>query len=392
MINRVVLIILDSVGIGALPDARLYGDEGANTIAHIAQKPGGLNLPNMQRLGLGNITNITGVPPTRSGPLCFYGKMSERSAGKDTTTGHWEMAGIVLDEPFKLYGKGFPPEIIDEFKASIKSDILGNYAASGTKIIKVLGGEHVKTGKPIVYTSADSVFQIAAHEEVIPLEKLYEICKIARGICDKHSISRVIARPFLGDDANNFYRTPNRRDFSILPPKRTILDMLKAAGENVIGIGKIEDIFAKKGVSLAIHTKNNSDGMQKIDECMKKYTSGLIFTNLIEFDMLYGHRNDAKGYARALEEFDSWLGGMMGRLTKSDLLIITADHGCDPTMEESTDHTREYVPLLVYYSGNTKGDSLGVRNSFCDVAKTIAQVFDISEDICGKSFLDEIIS
>lgn len=392
MINRVVLIILDSVGIGALPDARLYGDEGANTIAHIAQKAGGLNLPNMQRLGLGNITNITGVPPTRSGPLCFYGKMSERSAGKDTTTGHWEMAGIVLDEPFKLYGKGFPPEIIDEFKASIKSDILGNYAASGTKIIKVLGGEHVKTGKPIVYTSADSVFQIAAHEEVIPLEKLYEICKIARGICDKHSISRVIARPFLGDDANNFYRTPNRRDFSILPPKRTILDMLKAAGENVIGIGKIEDIFAKKGVSLAIHTKNNSDGMQKIDECMKKYTSGLIFTNLIEFDMLYGHRNDAKGYARALEEFDSWLGGMMGRLTKSDLLIITADHGCDPTMEESTDHTREYVPLLVYYSGNTKGDSLGVRNSFCDVAKTIAQVFDISEDICGKSFLDEIIS
>lgn len=392
MISRVILIILDSVGIGAMPDAHLYGDEGTNTIAHTAQKVGGLNLKNMQSLGLGNIAYIMGIPPAKRESLGFYGKMSERSAGKDTTTGHWELAGIVLDKPFKVYHDGFPPEIIDEFKAKIKNDILGNYAASGTEIIKVLGDKHLTTGKPIIYTSADSVFQIAAHEEVIPLEKLYEICEIARGICDKYSICRVIARPFLGKDADSFYRTPNRRDFSILPPKRTVLDMLKDSGKNVIGIGKIEDIFAKKGITLAIHTKSNAEGMEKIDECMKKYASGLIFTNLVEFDMLYGHRNNAEGYARALEEFDLWLGGMLRRLTKNDLLIITADHGCDPTMEESTDHTREYVPLLVYYSGNTKGKYLGVRNSFCDVAKTIAQAFGLKDELYGESFLDEIIS
>ncbi|MFC1855944.1 phosphopentomutase, partial [Thermodesulfobacteriota bacterium] len=280
-------------------------------------------------------------------------------------------------------------EIIDEVTEKIGRGILANYAASGTEIIKVLGEEHVKTGKPILYTSADSVMQIAAHEEVISLNELYKMCEIARKICDKHCIGRVIARPFLGE-AGNFYRTPNRRDFSILPFKRTILDMLKDAGKNVIGVGKIEDIFAARGITHAIHTKSNAEGMEVTAKCMEEFDSGLIFTNLVEFDMLFGHRNDSKGYAKALEEFDVWLATMMGHFRDDDLLIITADHGCDPTTT-STDHSREYVPLIVYNKANENGKSLPLRASFCDVAKTIAKVFGVTEDICGESFLADIL-
>jgi phosphopentomutase len=392
MINRVILIVLDSAGIGALPDADKYGDTGSNTLVHTAQMMDGLSLPNMGELGLGNVDKIPGVPEVTEddvvGPIGFYGKMAEKSAGKDTTTGHWEMTGIVLDKPFTVFHDGFPDELIDEFKEKIGSDVLGNYAASGTEIIKVLGDEHVETKKPIVYTSADSVFQIAAHQEVIPLERLYEICEIARVICDKYAIGRVIARPFLGEPGN-YYRTPNRRDFSIIPPKRTILDMLKDAGENVVGIGKIEDIFANRGLTHSIHTKSNDEGMERMTDAIGDFKTGLIFTNLVEFDMLYGHRNDYKGYANALEEFDAWLGGILPTLSESDLLIITADHGCDPTTK-STDHSREYVPLLAYSKSNTRGRSLGTRASFSDIAKTIAEVFKITEDVNGTSFLGDI--
>lgn len=372
-----------------MPDAESYGDAGSNTLVNTAKAVGGLHLPNMQSLGLGNITQIEGVPAI-SDPIGFFGKMAEKSAGKDTTTGHWEMAGIVLERPFPVYHDGFPPAIIDTFKERIGSDILANYAASGTEIIKVLGKEHVETGKPIVYTSADSVFQIAAHEEVIPLDKLYEMCSIARAICDKYHIGRVIARPFLGVEGD-YYRTPNRRDFSIKPKEKTILDILKDSGENVAGIGKIEDIFAKRGLTYAVHTKSNAEGMSETLKCMDNYPTGLIFTNLVEFDMLFGHRNNYEGYAKALEEFDIWLGDELHRFTDTDLLIITADHGCDPTTQ-STDHSREYVPLLVYNKRNTTGLSLGVRSSFCDIASTIKEIFSLDDDICGKSFLAEIIS
>ncbi len=389
MIKKVILIVLDSAGIGALPDAGSYGDAGTNTFVHTAAAAGGLNLPNMRRLGLGNITDIKGVAKVAA-PVGFYGKMGERSSGKDTTTGHWEMAGIILDTPFTVYHDGFPDGLIEAFKAEINSDILGNYAASGTEIIEELGEEHLRTACPIVYTSADSVFQIAAHGDAIPLDRLYEICRIARRLCDKFMIGRVIARPFMGEPGS-FYRTADRRDFSILPPKRTILDMLKSCGANVIGIGKIEDIFAKQGLTRAIHTKSNIDGMEVTAECIAKYDTGLIFTNLVEFDMVYGHRNNAKGYARALEEFDSWLGGVTKTLTAGDLLLITADHGCDPTTK-STDHSREYVPLLAYCKANENGESLGVRDSISDIAATIAEIFGITGDIPGASFLDKISS
>lgn len=385
---KVVLIVLDSVGIGELPDANLYGDSGSNTLKNISIEVGGLNLPNLEKLGLGKIEKLNGVSSEVT-PLASYGKMAERSAGKDTTTGHWEIAGLYLAEPFATFPQGFPPEITEPFKKIAKSDFLGNYPFSGTEIIKKYGDEHVRTKKPIIYTSADSVFQIAAHEEVIPLERLYEICKETRKLLDKFRVGRVIARPFVGE-SGNYKRTSNRKDFSISPYEKTILDYLKEGGIEVIGIGKIADIFNYQGISSSYHTDNNEDGIEKTIKIMKQTEKGLIFTNLIDFDMLYGHRNDTLGYAKALEEFDKKIPLIIDSLKEDDLLIITADHGCDPTLKNSTDHTREYVPLIAYRKKEKKGTNLGIRSTFSDVAQTIAEFFNIKGLKNGKSFLSEV--
>ncbi len=387
-INRVILIVMDSVGIGALPDADAYGDAGSNTLVNTAGAVGGLNLPNLARLGLGNIEKIKGVSPVDS-PAGAYGKMSERSAGKDTTTGHWELSGIILDKPFPVYPDGFPPEIINAFEEKIGRKTLGNKAASGTAIIEELGEEHMNTGYPIVYTSADSVFQIAAHEEVIPLEELYRMCSIARELLTgEHAVGRVIARPFLGSPGS-FKRTANRHDYSLKPVGRTVLDLLHSSGCRVQAVGKIEDIFAGEGITEALHTTGNQDGVNKILELMKKPGGGLVFANLVDFDMVYGHRNNPQGYARALEEFDGRLPEIMAALRDDDLLIITADHGCDPTTA-STDHSREYVPLMVYGKYIKGGVNLGIRESFSDVAATLAETFGVTINT-GKSFLGDIL-
>ena len=385
-IKRVVIIVLDSVGIGALPDAYKYGDERSNTLANVAKAVGGLNLPNFKKMGLGNIENILGVEPVDK-PTALYGKMNERSAGKETTTGHWEITGIILDNPFPVFPNGFPKDFIKEFQKCIGREVLGNKAASGTKIIEELGEEHIKTKKPIVYTSADSVFQIAAHEEVIPLDELYEICKIARKmLTGELAVGRVIARPFIGKPGN-FKRTPNRHDYSLRPPKKTVLDLVVEQSYEVAAVGKVIDIFAGRGITDYKRTKSNMDGVDKTIYHLKKSFRGIIFTNLIDFDQLYGHRNDVYGYKKALEEFDARVPEILSALKESDLLIFTADHGCDPT-HPGTDHTREHVPLLVY--GNIKsGISLGVRDTFADVAATIANVFGISFEV-GKSFADEL--
>lgn len=341
MIQRVILIILDSVGVGEMPDAAKYDDEGSNTLGNVAKAVGGLALPNMQRLGIGNITDILGVPSIKQA-IGAYGKAAERSAGKDTTTGHWELTGVVSEKPFPVYPNGFPPEVIVEFEKRTGLKVLGNKAASGTEIIKELGDEHVRTKKLIVYTSADSVFQIAAHEEVIPVKKLYEICKIAREILQgEHAVARVIARPFIGKPGE-YVRTYNRSDFSLKPPHDTLLDNVVKVGMEVIGVGKIWDIFAGQGITKNLHTEGNVDGVNKTLEVMEKLEKGLVFTNLVDYDMLYGHRNDSVGYARALEEFDRRLPEIMSKLKEDDVLVITADHGCDPTTK-STDHSREYT-------------------------------------------------
>jgi len=385
--SRIILIVLDSAGIGALPDAALYGDEGSDTIGHIC-KFTGIELPNMDSLGLGNIKPLDHNPPA-VGPKGFYGKMAEQSAGKDSTTGHWEIAGLWLERPFPTYPNGFPPEVIDEFEKRIGTKILGNKPASGTEIIKELGEQHMKTGYPIVYTSADSVFQIAAHEEVIPLERLYEVCRIARQVMTgEHAVARVIARPFIGTPGN-FVRTEHRRDFSLEPTGETMLDKLKAKGLGIYAIGKIEDIFAGRGITKSIHTGNNHDGIAATIDCMADADAGLIFTNLVDFDMLYGHRNDVYGYARALREFDDALPAIMAGMNDNDLLIITADHGCDPTTP-STDHSREYVPLLVYTPSNQDTYTLGVRKTFADIAQTVAENFNLTPFEHGKSFLKNV--
>jgi phosphopentomutase len=390
MIKRVILIVLDSCGIGELPDAHLYQDEGSNTIVNTAKAVGGLKLPNLEELGLGNIDRILGVNP-KTDVLGNYGKMAELSAGKDSTSGHWEMMGLVLEKPFPLYPHGFPPEIIEPFEKAIGSKILGNKPASGTEIIKELGKEHMRTGHPIVYTSADSVFQIAAHEEIISVDKLYEICMKARKILTgEHGVARVIARPFVGK-SGSFKRTERRKDFSLPPPAETVLDMLKKNGVPVIGLGKIEDLFAGHGLTESIHTKNNSDGMDKLVEAIKKFENGLLFINLVDFDMLWGHRNDPQAFASGLEDFDRRLSEVLNLLKLDDLLIITADHGCDPTTP-STDHSREYVPLLVYGESMNKGVNLGTRKSFSDVGKTIADIFKVSKTNNGESFWKEIES
>ncbi len=389
MIERVILIVLDSLGVGELPDASEYGDVGTNTLGHISVAVNGLKLQVLQRLGLGNIIPVKGVPPAQH-PAASYGKMNEATKGKDTMAGHWEMMGLIFEKPFPTFPHGFSQEMIQEFmEISAVPGILGNRTASGTAIIHELGEEHIRSGFPIIYTSADSVFQVAAHEDVIPIDQLYSICEKARLLCDRYHVGRVIARPFTGE-VGNFTRTKNRKDYPMKPPKDTALDILKNNGLEVAGIGKIEDIFAGSGITRAIHTTDNVHGMSCMMEELKITKNGLIFVNLVDFDMVYGHRNDPRGYATALENFDSFLERFVNSLGPHDLLIITADHGCDPT-NPSTDHTREFVPLLVY-NREMKPVNIGIRKTFADVGASILEIFDIQHALPGTSFMKEILS
>jgi phosphopentomutase len=385
--TRVLCIVLDSVGIGAMPDAGDYGDAGAHTLKHSAEATGGFRFRALEQLGLGRIDSIPGVKAS-SVPGAFYGKMAEASPAKDTTTGHWEMAGVVSKEPCKTFSPGFPPGLIRDFETAIGRKTLGNVAASGTQIIEQLGEEHLKTGYPIVYTSADSVFQIAGHEDVVPLTQLYEFCEKARKLCDAHQIGRVIARPFSGKP-KQFVRTKHRRDWAMPPPGKTVLQYLHEAKLPVVGIGKIGDIFSEAGIRHSHHTQSNPEGIEQTFLSLREETRGLIFVNLVDFDMLYGHRRDPAGYARALHEFDAALSKILTELKPSDLLMISADHGCDPTFMETTDHTREYVPLLVYSPGLKGGGSLGVRSSFADLGATIAENFKVPCE-SGESFLSQL--
>jgi phosphopentomutase len=385
--RKAILLVLDGVGIGELPDAADYGDEGSNTLVNMAKAVGGLNLPNLQRMGLGNIEQIEGIPPAEK-PIACYGKMREVSAGKDTTTGHWEIAGIIREKPFPTYPNGFPPEIIEAFEKAIGRKVLGNKPASGTAIIEELGEEHLRTGYPIVYTSADSVFQIAAHEEIVPVEQLYEWCRIAREILrGEHEVARVIARPFIGTPGN-FKRTARRKDFSVPPPYPTLLDALTEAGLKVVTVGKVDDIFADRGVTFAVHTSDNRDGMQQVETLTAQDDFDFLWCTLVDFDTVYGHRNNPQGFAQALREFDEWLGNFLPKLREGDLLIITADHGNDPTTP-STDHSREYVPLLIWTPSLKEGKPLGVRQTFADVAATIADWLKVEWHGAGKSCLSE---
>ncbi|GAX61684.1 phosphopentomutase [Candidatus Scalindua japonica] len=390
MVNRVIVVVLDSVGIGQLPDAHKFGDVGSNTLVNTAKAVGRLNIPNMERLGIGKIEDIAGVSKDVN-EMAFYGKMGEASVAKDTTSGHWEIMGVITDRPFPTYPSGFPEEVIEQFSKSIGRSILGNKTASGTEIIEELGAEHIETGFPIVYTSADSVFQIAACEDIISVESLYEICNCARDILKgEHNIGRVIARPFI-EENGTYTRTERRRDFSLPPSEDTVLDKVAISGYEVVGVGKIGDIFAHRGLTREIHAYNNQEGMQKTIGCVKENFKGIIFTNLIDFDMKYGHRNDPKGYAGALEEFDQRLPELIDTLKPDDILIITADHGCDPTMP-GTDHSREYVPLLVYGKKLNKPHSLGIRTSFTDVGATISEILLKQKLDNGKSFFAELIN
>lgn len=385
--QRVAVIVLDGVGVGGAPDAADYGDSGAATLPHILAALPNLHLTNLASLGLYQIMELS--PPFAVAVQGAYGSMVELSAGKDTTTGHWEMAGLLLDEPFPVYPQGFPIEIITEFEKQIGRKIIGNCPASGTAIIEELGGEHLQTGYPIVYTSADSVFQIAAHEEVIPVEQLYQYCQIARKILHgPHGVGRVIARPFLGSPGS-FYRTERRRDFSLAPNGLTILDRVKAAGLPVHGVGKIEDIFAGRGLTSAVHTKDNTTGLAETLKWFRKAAAGLLFVNLVDFDMHYGHRNDVTGFGQALAEVDRYLPQLFESMQPNDLLIITADHGCDPTFP-GTDHTREKVPLLVYTPRLIRPVNLGVRQGFWDVAATVAEWLGVGPWHLGKSFIPEV--
>jgi len=373
-----------------MPDAAEYGDEGSNTLVNTARALGGLDLPNLQLMGLGNLAPIPGVPPPPSADCTTsYGIMLEKSKGKDTITGHWEMAGLITDRPFPTYPHGFPKEVIEAFEKAVGREIIGNYAASGTTIIEQLGEEHIRTGKPIVYTSADSVLQIAAHEEVIPIERLYDMCLKARRIlAGEHNVARVIARPFVGQPGN-FRRTERRRDFSIPPPHPTVLDALCSAGYIVIGIGKIGDIFAYRGISEAVHSAGNLDVIRQTVAAINTAAPGLIFSNLVDFDTLYGHRNDPKGFAFGLREFDERLPEIQEAMRPDDLLIITADHGVDPTTP-STDHSREKVPLLVWGKKAARCVALGERETFADIAATISDLFGLDPWPAGTSFAGEI--
>ncbi|HEY8497759.1 MAG TPA: phosphopentomutase [Limnochordales bacterium] len=393
LIDRVCLVVLDSVGIGELPDAARFGDEGSHTLRHAAESVGGLRAPNLERLGLGCIDRIPGLGcPDR--PAAAWGKMAELAAGKDTTTGHWELAGVVLDKPFPVYPHGFPPEIIDAFERAIGRRVIGNKPASGTVIIEELGPYHLQTGYPIVYTSADSVFQIAAHEAVIPVEELYRMCRIARELLTgPHAVGRVIARPFEGEPGS-FRRTPRRRDFSLEPPRPTLLDRLVESGLAVWAVGKVEDIFAGRGITEAVHTRSNDEGVDATLELLRRTSGrrGLIFTNLVDFDTLWGHRNDPVAYARGLEAFDRRLPQLLDALGPRDVLILTADHGNDP-VTPSTDHSREYVPLLVAGPRVRPGVPLGVRRTFADVAASTAEMLGVSARFdAGESFARQVLA
>lgn len=389
--QRVVLIVLDGVGIGALPDAHLYGDVGSNTLVNTARHVGGLRLPHLQRLGLGNIVDTPGVPPA-SKPAASFGRMAERSAGKDTTTGHWELAGLWLEKPFPTYPQGFPAEVIDQFERLIDRGSLGNVPASGTVIIEQLGEPHIQTGKPIVYTSADSVFQIAAHEDVIPVQQLYDMCEKARQLLmGEHGVGRVIARPFIGEPGN-FTRTTRRKDFSLEPPEATVLDILTERGIPVIGVGKISDIFAGKGVGASFPTKGNMDTVDEVVRLLKAQRGpAFIFANCIDFDSLWGHRNNPEGMAEGLQQFDARIPEILAHVGPGDLLMLVADHGNDPTTP-STDHSREYVPLICYGPACAQGVDLGTRATFADVAATIAESFAVNMPPHGTSFLQQLLS
>lgn len=392
MINRVLIIILDACGVGELPDAADYGDTGAATIPNVATMSGGLTMPNCRSLGLGNIVPIKGVPPEEK-PTGCYGRMAEQSAGKDSTSGHWEIGGVILKKPFPVYPNGFPETLISEFEKRAGLKTIGNCPASGTEIIKELGAQHLKTGEIILYTSADSVLQLAAHEDKIPINRLYEICQIARDLLSansKHAVGRVIARPFIGE-IDNFTRTTNRRDFSLEPPSPTFLDIMQNENIPTVAIGKVFDLFARRGFSRTVPAKNNDEVIQNVIDELKATAYGLIFANLVDFDMLWGHRNDAVSFGRGLQRFDSQLKALLEKLRENDLLIITADHGCDPTLTNSTDHTREYVPLLVYNKRIRIGCNLGTRETFSDIAQTVAEIFELDYTFPGKSFQSEIL-
>jgi phosphopentomutase len=383
--KRVIVIVLDSVGIGETPDAANYGDVGSHTLGNTAVAVGGLHLPHLERLGMGNIVLVPGVSPVTE-PAAVYGKMNEVSAGKDTTTGHWELMGLFLSQPFPLYPQGFPREIMESFETAIGRGTLGNYPASGTVIIEELGEEHMRTGKPIVYTSGDSVFQIAAHEAIIPIEQLYEICETARALLrGPHEVSRVIARPFVGEPGS-FIRTANRHDYSVVPPEPTLLDHIKDAGLMVHAVGKINDIFVGQGITSHVYTTDNMDGVDKTIAAMRaRDEPGLIFTNLVDFDAKFGHRNNPQGYADALAAFDARLPELLAALAADDVLVLTADHGNDPTTP-STDHSREYVPLLMIGDSIKNGANVGVRETFADLAATIGDLLDVAPPPHGQSF------
>jgi phosphopentomutase len=383
--KRAVVIVLDGVGIGELPDAADYSDEGSNTLCNLATAVGGLNLPNLGALGLGNITSIEGVPAV-SRPIAAYGKMAERSAGKDSTSGHWELMGIITEEPFPTYPEGFPDEVIRPFEEAIGRKVLGNKPASGTVIIEEIGPEHIASGKPIVYTSADSVFQIACHKSVVPLEELYRYCEIAREILKgKHRVGRVIARPFEGEPGG-FRRTYERKDYPLEPTEKTLLDIFRESGLDAVGIGKVDYLIGKRPFTEVTHTEGNEDGLNKAIARIKSGFNGLMLFNLIDFDMLWGHRNNTEDFATGLEHFDERLPEILKLIGDSDLLVITADHGNDPTTP-STDHSREYVPLIAWQKHFLTGRDLGTRDCFCDVAATIAEFFGIEGTGRGTSFL-----
>jgi len=389
MIRKVVLIVLDSVGAGELPDAADYGDEGSNTLKNIYRHAENFSLPNLEKLG---ILNIDGFEDLKSSDsyLGSVAKCGQKSKGKDTTTGHWEISGLVLEKPFPTYPEGFPKTLILEFEKRTGRKVIGNYPASGTEIIKELGRNHVETGNLIVYTSADSVFQIAAHEDVVPLEELYSICRIAREMLKgEHGVGRVIARPFIGENGN-YTRTGNRKDFSLEPYRDTMLDLLKNSGREVYAIGKIEDIFVNKGITRSNHTTNNEEGIEATIQAVKEDFEGLIFTNLVDFDMVYGHRNNVQGYADSLMYFDKKLPEIISALKEDDVLIITADHGCDPTTE-STDHSREYIPLIFYGKDIKADNNLGILDSFASIGKTVLDIFDVENDLEGKSVKSKIL-
>ncbi|KKY01147.1 MULTISPECIES: phosphopentomutase [Paraclostridium] len=387
--SRVIWMIIDSVGIGALPDSEKFGDVNVNTLGNIVKNYKDIKLPNMLKLGLGNIDGIDSLEGVES-PIGVFGRASEVSKGKDTTTGHWEMTGVLVETPFRTYENGFPKEIIDEFERKTNRKVIGNKPASGTAILDELGEQQMKTGEVIVYTSADSVFQIAAHEEIIPLDELYKMCEIAREIMmGDNAVARIIARPFVGQPGA-FERTSNRRDYSLSPFEDTVLDNIKNSNLDVIGVGKIEDIFNKQGITEAIHTKDNMDGVDQTINYMKKENNGLIFTNLVDFDSKYGHRRDVKGYKEALEEFDARIPEILENMKDDDILIINSDHGNDPTYK-GTDHTREYIPMLIYGKKVKDGLNLGTRSSFADIGATVADILNVKMPKHGNSFKNDII-